>query len=130
MFKNLIGIPFEYGKMDCWNLAIEVFKRYKIDIPKYNVARAAIDECNLKKVSELMEIKTNEWIECKEPSTPCIIAISLGVPGFINHVGVYIGNGRFIHTTNRIGSVTIERLSNPIYANRKYYTFNSDYRPV
>jgi len=128
MFKDLIGIPFEYNKMDCWNLVLEVFKRYSIDIPKYNVARAAIDACNTEKVSELMQEKTAEWTECKKPKVPCIIAFSLA--GFTSHVGVYIGNERFIHTTERIGSVTIEKLDNPIYANRKYYTFNSDYRPV
>jgi len=125
MFKDLIGIPFEYGKMDCWILAIEVFKRFGIDIPEYNVARAAVKECNMKAVSNEMEAKTAEWIKCKEPSVPCIVAMSLGIPGFINHIGVYIGNNKFIHVTHK-KTVVIERLNNPLYANRKYYTFNSN----
>ena len=60
------------------------------------------------------------WTELDEPEIPCMVAFGSDV---INHVGVYIGEGKFIHTTKRLGSVVIERLDNPLYGNRKFYRY-------
>ena len=127
MFNDLIGIPFEHGKMDCWNLALEVFKRYGTNIPHYNLARRVVSEnYNSKSVSKVMESKKSDWVEIKNPIPPCIVAMSLGVPGFINHVGVYIGEGKIIHTSSMRGAVTIERINNPLFRNRKFYRYDSN----
>ncbi len=85
MFNDLIGVPFKYGGMDCWNLAREVFKRYGKKIPDYDIARCAVESYDLNEVSEAMiDISKNEWLELDKPKTPCVIAMSLGIPGFIN----------------------------------------------
>lgn len=36
----------------------------------------------------------------------------------ITHVGIYIGNGKFIHASSGRGRVTVSRLSDPYYAAR------------
>lgn len=127
MFKDLIGIPFEFGKTDCWWLAGEVFKRYNINIPEYSISRRAIEYFNLEQTAEEIHKHIPEWTEIKTPEIPCIILMSLGVPDFFNHIGVYIGNDKFIHTTRARGNSTIEKITNPLYANRKikYYRYDS-----
>lgn len=127
ILDDLIGIPFEHGKMDCWALSIEVFNRYGINIPYYNIARQTVsDVYDAKCVSNVMEEKALNWIEIEKPIVPCIVALSLGVPGFINHVGVYIGDSKFIHTTRMRGAVTIERIDNPLFRNKKFYRYDSN----
>ena len=127
MFSDLLFIPFEYGKMDCWNLVREVFKRYGIEVPEYNPARQAVAEVNyeLGCIAENMEKELVQWDKLEEPETPCMIMYSS--VGISHHVGVYIGEGKFIHTSKRLVYPVIERLDNPLYVARKYYRFNSNH---
>ena len=125
-FKDLLEIPFEFGKTDCWWLVREVFSRYGIIIPDYSASRKAVADYNLLRISKEMEYHKSFWVKIEEPEIPCIVALSLGVPGFINHVGVYIGDGRFIHTTCMRGMVTNERIDTPIYRNKKFYRYDSN----
>lgn len=124
MFKDLLETPFEYGKMDCVILTQEAFRRYGIEIPLYNEIRQSLSSYN--EASEKIDVEVSKWVEITNPKIPCLVAIKTGSSDFVNHVGVYVGNDRFIHITKRIGKVTIERLSNPIYSRRKFYTFNGD----
>ena len=125
MFNDLIKIPFKFGTTDCWWLAREVYSRYGIDLPDYSVSRMAVELCNLQQVADEIDRLRPLWIEITEPEIPCMVIMSLGVPGAYNHVGVYIGYGKFIHTNRQRGSAVIEPLSNPIYANRKFYRYDS-----
>ena len=126
MFNDLIGVPWEYRKMDCEILTKEVFKRLGVEVSDDSFAQQAIEQYDIKKVSQIIEQGLKRWEEINEPENPCLIALSLGASGFINHVGVYIGDGKFIHTTRMRGAVTIERIDNPMYRNRKFYRFNSN----
>jgi len=125
MFKDLLFISFEHGVMDCWILAREVFNRYGIRVPEYDPARQAVAKTayKLEIVGQEMEKGLVSWIEIDEPEIPCLIVMSLGNSYFIHHVGVYINEGEFIHITKQIGSVVIERLDNPLYANRRFYKY-------
>jgi len=121
--SDLIGTPFKFQETDCWWLAREVFRRFGIDIPEYAVSRK-IFNCNLKNMPKIIEEKT-DWAEHAIPRIPCMIAMQFGLP-FYHHIGVYIGNNKFIHTSKVRGGVTIESLDNVIYAKRKFYTFNGN----
>ena len=119
-FNDLIGVPFKNrGRdintgFDCYGLVKEVYKRYGYDIPEYDSQYNYDDMC---RVNELIEgnIHNYPWREIEEPKAPCLIAIRFGSPvGVVNHTAVYIGNGRFIHTRERIG-VCIDRISNPAW---------------
>ena len=81
--------------------------------------------CDLKKMPGIIEERKVDWIEHEKPLVPCVIAMQFGLP-FYHHLGVYIGDGKFIHTSKARGMVTIEKLDNPLYAKRKFYTFNSN----
>ncbi|MCP3683866.1 MAG: C40 family peptidase [bacterium] len=110
--NDLIGKPFDengYGpdNYSCYGLAWEVFRRYGIDIPRTNIAVCACTETSQK------EIQTHlfkYWEEIKKLETPCGLVIQ-SAPGHANHLGVYIGNNKFIHITIN-NNVYVDRLFN------------------
>lgn len=126
-FNDLLFIPFEYGKMDCWILAREVFKRYGVDVPDYNPARQAVMLTNYEFgcISQEMEKELVNWDLIDSPEVPCLVVYESA--GISPHVGVCIGNGKFIHTARRLVYPAIERLDNPRYATKKYYRFNPNH---
>lgn len=125
MFDDLLFIPFEYGKMDCWILVREVFRRYGIEVPEYNPAREAVEKVNYEFgcIDKVMGKELESWISLSEPEVPCMIIYESA--GISHHVGVYMGEGKFIHTSRRLVYPVIQRLDNPLYANRKFYRYDS-----
>lgn len=128
-YSDLIGIPFVTGGrdkngLDCYGLAMEVFRRYGIKIPEYNE-----DFYNMERVSDLIRgeaVKT--WTRVpdgEEPPVPSLVTVRFGVPEpYINHVGVYIGGGRFIHTREKIG-VNVASIHSPAWRRviQGYYVY-------
>lgn len=117
---DLIGIPFIGGGrnidvgLDCYGLAKEVFRRYGYELPEY---MDAVNEWNNSvKTEEFYEQqKSRYWREINSPTVPCLVAISFNVPnGTVNHCGVYIGDGKFIHTRERVGAC-IESVESPAW---------------
>ena len=118
-FVDLIGTPFanrgrDKNGYDCYGLVKEVYRRYGYDIPEYDL-QYNYDDMN--RVDELISgnIKNYPWKEIAEPKAPCLIALRFGCPeGTVNHTGVYIGGGRFIHAREKVG-VCIDRLFSPAW---------------
>lgn len=115
-YTDLIGTKFvNRGRnvkegLDCYGLVMEVYKRYGITIPEYNA-----DFNDSRKISGIIkqEAKKSCWqrADATDLPVPCIVAIRFGVPkGIVNHTGVYIGNGKFIHTRENIG-VCVDRIN-------------------
>ena len=106
-FDDLIGIPFVDGGRgpkgyDCWGCAQEVFKRYGTSLPDYPVS--AMDaKLIADKITE--EQQKEFWKEIKEPMAPCLVVFKLSCNSWANHVGVYIGDGQFIHAYIHSGIV-------------------------
>lgn len=106
-YTDLLGTKYKtHGRskeegFDCYGLAIEVLRRNCIELPDlyYDTLRQSYDVSN--------EIKARIVEKIPEPMVNCIVGLrSRGIEG---HMGVYIGDGMFIHTT--IGSkVCIEPL--------------------
>ena len=123
-FTDLLKVPFKDGGrdmdgLDCYGLAIEVFKRYGISLPDYKIS--CMDFVGID--SEITNQK-QYWIKCDPTNlpVPCIVVMRIGKGALCNHCGVYIGNGRFIHTLLRTG-VHISRLDHPMWRNKidSYY---------
>lgn len=115
-YEDLIGIPFKDGGrdktgMDCWGLARECFKRQGIYVKDYSVS--AMEES---KISEKMEKEHSQWKKLEEPVEGCLVLIRTEPKLWANHVGIYIGNGRFIHAYMMAGVCvsTIKRWSSHI----------------
>lgn len=112
-FSDLIGKPFDpdgYGPegYSCYGLAVEVFRRYGVDIPRTNISVCTCKETSQK---EILTHLARHWAPVDMLEIPAGLVIKSTNPDFANHLGVYIGSGRFIHVTkNR--SVVIDRISN------------------
>lgn len=112
-YTDLIGVPFaNQGRdvgtgLDCYGLVQEVFRRYGYeDIGEYY--SDAYEKEYINKIFR-KAIAGPRWREIdykhgEEIPVPALIAIRFNSPpGIVNHTGVYIGNGLFIHTRERIG---------------------------
>ena len=120
-YTDLIGVSFanrgrDISKgVDCYGLVIEVFRRYGKALPEYFA-----DYDDIKKVNELITEKTkivSHWKRVTNDNlpVPCLLAISFGVPkGVVNHTGVYIGDGKFIHIRENTG-VCVDRVNSPAW---------------
>lgn len=115
MINDLIGKPFvDHGRgpdgYDCWGLVREVYRRYGIDLPDYSISAAACERVQ----GEIEEAKKSEqWVELEKPEVPCVMVIK-SHPVFHNHLGVYVGKGRFLHVSTT-KSVVVERISSPAW---------------
>jgi len=60
-----------------------------------------------------------DWMEVEDPQPGDIVLTRTSGSGkFFNHLGVYIGKGKFIHTYAKAGGVVIDRVNSPFWKNR------------
>ncbi len=110
--KKYIGIKYVYGGdspkegFDCSGFTKYVYSNFGISLERTSVDQASqgkhVDKSDLK-VGDLVFFDTN------------------GGHNRINHVGIYIGSGKFIHASSPRYDVTITSLSDDYYA-RSYMT--------
>lgn len=108
-YEDLIGVPFVDGGrdksgMDCWGLAREMYRRQGIDIPDYHVSAVSAVS-----VASQMGVDVAYWQKLAQPALGCLVLIRLSPDVWANHVGIYIGDGKFIHAYSATG-VSIGRL--------------------
>lgn len=121
--SNLIGVPFKYGGRgdgfyDCYGLIMELYRRlFGIELPDYKSPTTA------KEISALMRGELRLWREVREPKLGTVMFMRLGD---YTHVAMYLGENRFIHTSEATGGVCIERMSNWFNRIEKYV----DYAPI
>ena len=125
MMDDLIGLPFaDKGRgnpgYDCFGLVAEIYRRRGKTLPDYGIDhRDPLEiQYTIKK-----EIDTGKWIKLKSPEKFCIILMQQH-PFFVQHVAMYIGAGKFIHSSLHKG-VTVDRLNDPFYKNtvRGFYKY-------
>ena len=101
--NDLIGVPFKNGGRDksgydCYGLAIEVYRRYGIELPDYTIS--AIDAARIDQ-----EVATQKpfWVEVDRDHliVPTMVVMRFNFGPLVNHTGVYIGNGLMIHTIQK-----------------------------
>jgi cell wall-associated NlpC family hydrolase len=109
-FNDLIGRGYKiHGRtkeegFDCWGLVLELYKREGITLPDpcYFDTEVATN----KRVLEGLEA-TIPNIKLDTPEPGCIIEFKIfGEP---SHVGIYIGNNDFIHSSQNTG-VVVDKL--------------------
>jgi peptidoglycan DL-endopeptidase CwlO len=92
--KRYLGVPYEFGAgpyektktFDCSSFTRHVYKKYGVNLP-----RLAKDQDNLGRRVKRSQLAPGDLIFFTVPGR----FKSDAVPG---HVGIYIGNGKFIHT--------------------------------
>lgn len=109
-YRDLIGVPFADGGrdartgLDCWGLALEMFRRQGIHIKDYKISAVETVE-----IADKMGIDKTDWAKIPEPKIGCLVLIRLSPNVWANHVGVYLGGGHFIHAYSATG-VCIDRI--------------------
>lgn len=108
-YVDLIGVPFVYNgrdtthALDCYGLVLELYRRIGITLPDYRTP-----DHEAATIAQLFTDGVVQWRRCElKPGAALLIRLS----GYHWHVGIYLGNDRFIHTTEDTGGVTVERLS-------------------
>jgi len=127
-YNKYIGLPYaangrdEQG-IDCWGLVRLFYKQeYNIDLPSYTEDYSgAYDE----RILSIMDAYKPSWSQVDAPQVGSVIVFNiLGEPF---HVGVYIGEDKFIHARDGMDSV-VESVNSPKWAKRieGYYTYNQE----
>lgn len=110
--KQFLGVPYDFGagpyedtkRFDCSSFTRHVFKRFGVDLP-----RLAKDQDNIGRRVSRSELQPGDLIFFTVPGR----FESDAVPG---HVGIYIGDGKFIHTWGDPG-VQISNLDTGYWSN-------------
>ena len=116
--NKYIGLPYkdngrdEQG-IDCWGLARLYYKQeLKIDLPSFSENYNGETSENIK---ELVSQQKEHWTETKEPIPGDLVLFNIyGEP---THIGVYIGDSKFLHARDKKDSV-IESLTSPQWNKR------------
>lgn len=112
---KLIGKPFANGgrgpdNYDCWGLVCEIFRIHGINLPDYKISCEEASQ-----IDNEIQIQRKKWHKCAdEIPIPALVVMRFNQVMFCNHTGVYIGNGKFIHTAERMG-VHIDRINSPAW---------------
>ena len=100
--KQHLGKPYKYGAVgpnsfDCSGFVYTVYKTLGVTIPRTSLSQSKIQGNKLSK-SQLREGD--------------IIFFDTSLKGHVNHTGIYLGDGKFIHASSgRAYSVTISDLN-------------------
>jgi len=125
--SDLIGAPFidngdgfNDGGFHCWGLVWEIYRRLGISLVKNNIS------CyNIPMIDEAIKQEQKRWNKIDRPVLYCVVLMRINSPKIYNHLGVYLGNNRFIHSREGAG-VCIDKLDSPAWKNniRGFYEYN------
>lgn len=130
MLDRFVGIPYvqhgrEYAGSDCWGI---VFLYYRdvlgTPIPAYSAEMEAREFTN-RGIGPLMASEREKhWQAVARPETGDCVLMRAGRHD--SHVGIYLGNGRMLHSEGPEPSV-IERIDGMRWRNRisGYYRLNN-----
>ncbi len=125
--RQFIGCPFKNGGRgeidpvsrkpfyDCYGLFMAIYREYYgIDLPDFRISCFATDE-----IREQFEREVGKWESLKTPSAPCAVALATSIPhpGMVCHFGVYVGDGKFVHTLRKTASI-VSTVYDPIWKNK------------
>lgn len=128
--NKLIGKPFVPSgtegitRYDCYSCARDTFyEAYGIKLSEHFLVDT-YDDANVNK--QIDYEASHKWERVEVPVEPCIVTFRFNSK-FVNHVGVYIGDGKFIHNRERKG-VNIDRIDSPAWRHRieGFYIYKGD----
>lgn len=123
-YNDYVGIPFlakgrEKTGLDCWGLVRLVYKeQYNIELPSLSSDYEIEDS---ERIAEIAAQYREGWEETSEGVPGSVILFR--VLGHISHVGIYIGDNKFIHCREE-QSVVIESLDSFTWSKRAVGFFN------
>lgn len=106
--RDFIGVPYLWGGVsaetgfDCSGLTMTVYQLNGLDLPRHSAA----------------QYDAGEPIDKNDLQSGDLIFFNTRGRGIVSHVGIYIGDGRFIHAPSRGKNIRIDSLSDEYYAAR------------
>jgi cell wall-associated NlpC family hydrolase len=93
--------------LDCWGLSQEIMKRYDVLVP--DIMETCYDVVKINSHIDNQKSSGN-WEEISEPEDGCIVlmAIDEKMPNVVQHIAVYIGDGKIIQTLEKVNSFVVK----------------------
>ena len=116
--NDYVGIPYSdrgrsHESCDCYGLIYLIYKeKFSIELPTFTDQYEKVDMS----VEEIYRDEVKNWKEVKEPKLGDVVYFK--ICGHNTHVGMYLGDGLFIHNISRKGSSSIAEIKNPKWVNR------------
>jgi len=106
--EKFLGVPYRLGgdgpsAIDCSGLVAVALRKQGIELPR----RASLQALYGRMVRK-DELQIGDLVFFKDSADP----------GFLSHVGIYAGGGRFLHASANLGKVGYSSLSDPYYARK------------
>ena len=118
-YNNYIDIPYKDGGrdragLDCWGLVRLVYSdQYGIELPSFSTAYSTVKDTA--RTGELIAQHKEQWEPLTQPEPGCVVLMR--VLGSETHVGVYIGEDKFLHIRSGANSV-VESISSAKWQHR------------
>lgn len=106
--KDFIGVPYLWGGVsvdtgfDCSGLAMTVYQLNGLDMPRHSAT----------------QFDAGDTVERNELRQGDLVFFATRGRGKVSHVGIYIGEGKFIHAPKRGKKICIDSLSNEYFDKR------------
>lgn len=99
MHKHLIGVPYRAGSQDCYGLALRYYRDvYGIELTNFARPEGWWNHPEMDLITQFLEHDGWEHVglstKLLRPGDGLVFSL---VGGKANHVGVYVGNGLFVH---------------------------------
>jgi len=122
VISDLIGIPFADGgrdrkAMDCWGLAMAAMREYGRNVPDFSVS--CFDTLSIYAIYDGQRKAQWAWkaVDAPVEGDLAVMCLDPSLPGFVQHVGVYVGNSRMIHTMAKRNSHLV-RIDDPYWSRK------------
>ena len=105
MWNKYVGIPYELkgrdrNGLDCWGLVRLFYKEeYDIDLPSFSDEYQTSEQ---DRIQELMATQREGWVNVQDPKEGDVVLFR--VLGFESHIGIYIGEKKFLHAIRDVNS--------------------------
>jgi gamma-D-glutamyl-L-lysine dipeptidyl-peptidase len=106
--ESFIGVPYHYGGdspdegFDCSGLTMAVYQLNGLDLPR----------------SSKEQYRLGEPVGRNDLARGDLVFFSTNRDGKVSHVGIYVGNDRFIHAPGRGKKVSVDSVSGSYFAKR------------
>ena len=125
--QDLLTYSFEKAgrgpdKIDCLGVIILYFKEFGIQIPDYSNIQdwSEYDEEYVRAIPKLLrKLEIDEKLEIGDI---IVFTKTKELTGNLNHAGIYLGEGSFIHAGPKFG-IKISKLHEPAWKSRVYGNF-------
>jgi hypothetical protein len=119
-YNKYVGIPYtELGRdktgVDCWGLARLVYREeFGTELPDFSELYTTTSDQDL--TSSLIEQYRDGW-ELVQDMVPGDL-VCFRILGHISHIGIYVGDSKFIHAREGIDQVVVESLNSTQWQHR------------